>query len=83
MIRDIVGMSLAAAVGLLSGHVPVCHSGAPYPDSTLIAGLSLDWSTHRRGAQGSDNFQLTWADNDSFNTVCGTFIIREDSKGKD
>ena len=29
-----------------------------------MTGLSLDWSTHRRGAQGSDNFQLTWADDD-------------------
>lgn len=28
----------------------------------MIAGLSLDWSTHRRSAQGSDNFQLAWAD---------------------
>jgi len=24
----------------------------------------LDWSTHQRHAQGSDNFQLTWADDD-------------------
>ena len=56
---------VAAVVSLFSGHVSVCRAGAPYPDSTLIAGLSLDWSTHRRGAQGSDNFQLTWADDDN------------------
>jgi hypothetical protein len=37
---------------------------SPYPDSKIITGFSLDWSTHRRGAQGSDNFQLTWADDD-------------------
>jgi hypothetical protein len=24
--------------------------------------MLLDWSTHQRHAQGSDNFQLTWAD---------------------
>jgi hypothetical protein len=35
---------------------------APYPPSPVIEDLSLDWSTHRRGAVGSDNFQLTWAD---------------------
>ncbi len=35
---------------------------APYPPSQVIADIELDWSTHRRAAQGSDNFQLTWAD---------------------
>ncbi len=35
---------------------------APYPPSETISGITLDWSTHRRAAQGSDNFQLTWAD---------------------
>jgi hypothetical protein len=35
---------------------------APYPRSSLITDIRLDWSTHRRFAQGSDNFQLTWAD---------------------
>jgi len=36
----------------------------PYPKSKTITGLALDWSTHRRSAIGSDNFQLTWADDD-------------------
>lgn len=35
---------------------------SPYPPSTAADGIELDWSTHRRSAQGSDNFQLTWAD---------------------
>ncbi len=35
---------------------------APYPASPVIKGLELDWSTHQRFAPGSDNFQLTWAD---------------------
>ena len=39
-------------------------SAPPYPPSPVIADLELDWSTHRRGARGSDNFQLTWADDD-------------------
>lgn len=37
-------------------------STAPYPPSQVISGIKLDWATHRRSAQGSDNFQLTWAD---------------------
>jgi|TARA_B110000037_G_scaffold212983_1_gene266415 hypothetical protein len=34
----------------------------PYPDSEDIERFVLDWSTHKRFAQGSDNFQLTWAE---------------------
>jgi hypothetical protein len=44
------------------GDDPV-RSGA-YPPSPVIAGLTLDWSTHQRHALGSDNWQLTWADDD-------------------
>ena len=36
----------------------------PYPQSEAITDITLDWSTHRRFAPGSDNFQLTWADDD-------------------
>lgn len=36
----------------------------PYPPSSVIAGITLDWGTHKREAQGSDNWQLTWADDD-------------------
>ena len=36
----------------------------PYAPSPVIERIELDWSTHRRDAQGSDNFQLTWADDD-------------------
>ncbi len=34
----------------------------PYPHSPAIKAMVLDWSTHERFAQGSDNWQLTWAD---------------------
>lgn len=47
-----------------SQTIPSAWAEPPYPDSPLIARLTLDWSTHQRGAQGSDNFQLTWADDD-------------------
>ena len=36
----------------------------PYPQSRIISGIQIDWTTHRRHAPGSDNFQLTWADDD-------------------
>lgn len=36
----------------------------PYPASTVIRGIEIDWSSHQRHAPGSDNFQLTWADDD-------------------
>ncbi len=34
----------------------------PYPQSQIISGIEMDWSSHQRHAMGSDNFQLTWAD---------------------
>ena len=40
------------------------YFGQPYPDSPLVEGLSIDWSTHQRHAPGSDNFQLAWSDDD-------------------
>ncbi|MBE0658283.1 MAG: DUF4185 domain-containing protein [Bryobacteraceae bacterium] len=33
-----------------------------YPPSTALGEMVLDWSTHKRDAPGSDNWQLTWAD---------------------
>lgn len=45
----------------------IAHGNAtePYLSSPVIAGITLDWSTHRREAPGSDNFQLAWADDDN------------------
>ena len=48
--------------GLMVMHV-LC--APPYPESEAITDIALDWSTHQRFAQGSDNFQLTWADDDN------------------
>ncbi len=50
---------------LAAGHiVNATAAEAPYSPSPVIADLVIDWSTHQRHAQGSDNFQLTWADDD-------------------
>ena len=32
-----------------------------YPRSRVAQGIALDWATHKRAAQGSDNVQLSWA----------------------
>ena len=48
-----------------SQFVQTLIAAPPYPGSDVITGFSLDWSTHQRFAQGSDNFQLTWADDDN------------------
>jgi hypothetical protein len=58
-------MMLLLVMSLTGAALPdttVVQDTCPYAQSPLISGWSLDWSTHRRGAQGSDNFQLTWAD---------------------
>ena len=52
-----------AALMILPG-ASLAPAEAPYPPSPVIAGISLDWSTHQRHALGSDNWQLTWADDD-------------------
>jgi hypothetical protein len=37
---------------------------SPYPSSAVISEISFDWSTHDRRAPGSDNWPVTWADDD-------------------
>ena len=48
-------MSVSSAYSQKSSYLP----------SPVIKDIVLDWSTHKRGAQGSDNFQLTWADDNN------------------
>lgn len=46
-------------------------SAAPYPSSPAIAEVRFDWSTHVRAAPGSDNWPLTWADDNCQYTAWG------------
>ena len=55
--------TLAAGVAA-TATLPAVLAQGPYPPSPVITELQLDWSTHRRHANGSDNWQLTWADDD-------------------
>ena len=41
--------------------IAVGGGGLPYPKSSVFKSMHFDWTSHRRAAPGSDNFQLTWA----------------------
>jgi len=43
----------------------------PYPPSSVISDMTLNWSTHERQAPGSDNWPITWADDDHQYTAWG------------
>ena len=43
----------------------------PYPQSELIKEVVFDWSSHQRMAPGSDNWPVTWADDDHQYTSWG------------
>jgi hypothetical protein len=44
---------------------------APYTKSPVIADITFDWATHKRQAPGSDNWPVTWADDDHQYTSWG------------
>ena len=53
--------------------LPVITHGqsAPYPQSTVITGWEIDWDSRIKVAVGSDNFPVTWADDDKQYTNWG------------
>lgn len=44
---------------------------APYPDSPVISSVDFAWSTHNQRAKGSDNWPVTWADDNHQYTSWG------------
>lgn len=44
---------------------------SPYPQSPIIKKVEFTWSSHIRLAPGSDNWPITWADDDHQYTVWG------------
>jgi hypothetical protein len=56
---------------------PVCAASSPsaaappYPNSSAITAIRFNWSTHVRLAPGSDNWPVTWADDDHQYTAWG------------
>ncbi|MCA9218844.1 MAG: DUF4185 domain-containing protein, partial [Planctomycetales bacterium] len=45
--------------------------GRPYLPSPIISGIAFDFGTHRRLAEGSDNWPTTWADDGNLYTAWG------------
>ena len=67
--KSILGWALTAlgAAALAGSSYPLLKppsetTAAPYPPSATIAGVEFDFSSHDRRAPGSDNWNVTWAD---------------------
>jgi len=56
---------------VISFSVAILSSGAPYPSSDEITGVSFDWSIYQTLAPGSDIWPITWADDDNQYTSWG------------
>ena len=67
--RSAVGEGLEEAKQLWLGLT--FWPSAPYPASSVVEGFELDWTTHRRGADGSGDWGITWADDDHQYTAWG------------
>lgn len=52
-----VGEAIAAGAASSAAEIV----SPPYPPSPAMARVEFDWSTHRREAEGSDNWPVTWA----------------------
>lgn len=65
----IAGAALALiAAGASAGPI---EGTPPYPPSTGITGMALDWGSFRRLAPGSDNWPATWAQDGGVYTLWG------------
>jgi hypothetical protein len=80
--RLIVGVSIVrsfrAGLGVISSLLLVTvvpsasfAQSSPYPPSPVISSVTFDFSNHVRLAPGSDNWPLTWADDDNQYTSWG------------
>jgi hypothetical protein len=66
-----VKMKLIVILGLLIEASIAIPQEIPYPHSPIIKQITFDWSSHIRRASGSDNWPVTWADDDHQYTVWG------------
>lgn len=57
----------SSTLGLNSIGEPI----PPYPPSPVIEGMIIDWDTLERRAPGSDNWPITWAEDDHQYTTWG------------
>ena len=59
------GYRIASGLLFIIINLSSAAQDMPYSPSRKIKGMEIDWSTHQRHAPGSDNFQLTWADDNN------------------
>ncbi len=52
-------------------EAPARFLGPPYPESPIVAGVTFDDGSLRTAAPGSDNWPVTWADDDRQYTTWG------------
>ncbi|HFD80514.1 MAG TPA: DUF4185 domain-containing protein [Gammaproteobacteria bacterium] len=70
----LAALCLAQVLPAFSEMVDEQPSGlgkSPYPPSASIGGISFRWESHQRRAPGSDNWPITWADDDNQYTSWG------------
>ena len=68
-----VSTLFAGSVLLSSAWAASCTGSAraPYACSSVIKGITFNWSSHQEHASGSDNWPVTWADDNHQYTAWG------------
>ncbi len=64
-------IKLIIILGLLLNATIAISQEVPYPPRPIIRQITFNWSSHLRLASGSDNWPVTWADDDNQYTVWG------------
>ena len=67
----ILNKKLCVLIALLAHAVLAISQGSPYPDSPVIKQIEFNWPSHIRLASGSDNWPVTWADDNNQYIVWG------------
>jgi hypothetical protein len=63
--------NLIIILGLIFIYAQCPLAAPPYPQSDFIKSVSFNWATHARQASGSDNWPMTWAEDDHQYTSWG------------
>ncbi len=63
--------TVAMSVDFLAMEVDAQSFTRPYSASSVIERVEFDFTTHRRLADGSDNWPTTWADDGQIYTAWG------------
>ena len=67
----LVLLFVSLAISPFFVQTPARGQTPPYPPSPVVTNITFDWSSHDRRAEGSDNWALTWADDNHKYTPWG------------